>query len=453
MIDQLNPTIVGLEKGLTKRAPCSIRLLEKAGSRSARASVNKLPVELLAYIFEGCVERETRQLSPQPFRSYLYGVPAGSPPILFLQICRHWREVALSTSSLWTSLSGRQIYRGYSSRPSPTIPAMKYWLDRSGRAPLNLQIYFSRNSNAKPSHASDMLHLFATEISRWRSFSIEFDAALVETMMEILDRSRGKLNTLEELEVCFQYRLAAVEPAVTVLSSLLSLRSLKRLYLNYSLNFPTFDFQLIPWRQLNEILVQAPLSPDQCIHYLSQCSSASRISLYAPPSHSDSVPLSPHIPITTLPNLSSLTLTQWWDAAKVLQFLNLPSLRYLKLRTKGFHGSNRQPSIFKRFLKRSHCAIDQLSIIDEDIGISAVLEYFKIPALHIIPRVEFSFEEAGMAMLEVLQAHPNAQHLFPRLDAWDCPLTERCYIGWGDTNEEMIPKYKWEDGKIMFFST
>jgi hypothetical protein len=95
-----------------------------------RASINELPVEVLANIFEGLVERETRQLSPQTFRSYLYGIPKGYPPILFLQVCRYWREVALSTPSLWASLSGRRLYYGYSSRPSPTIPAMRYWLDR-----------------------------------------------------------------------------------------------------------------------------------------------------------------------------------------------------------------------------------------------------------------------------------------------------------------------------------
>src|SRR6266700_2888409 len=116
-IAQLHWTFVGLVPSLTKRASLEsthsveesrnqVRFLhllrystrDNNAIQIVRASVNELPVEVLANIFEGCVERETRKLSPQMFRSYLYGIPKGSPPLLFLQVCRYWREVALSTS-------------------------------------------------------------------------------------------------------------------------------------------------------------------------------------------------------------------------------------------------------------------------------------------------------------------------------------------------------------------
>jgi hypothetical protein len=58
-----------------------------------------------------------------------------------------------------------------------------------------------------------------------------------------------------------------------------------------------------------------------------------------------------------------------------------------------------------------------------------------------------------MTMFEILQTHRNAQHQFPRLFAWDCSETEISYIGWGEMDEQMIPKYKWEDGKVVFFDT
>jgi hypothetical protein len=301
-----------------------------------------------------------------------------------------------------------------------------------------------------------MLHLFATEVERWRSFSIEFDATLIETLMAILKSSKGQLTNLEELEISFQRELVPVESAVNLFSSLLCLKSLRRMYLNFLLkNSPTFNYQLIPWRQLNDILVRAPLSLEECVRYLSQCSSASRVSLYASPPPSSQAPISRYLPITTLPNLSSLTLVQWWDPAEALRFFKLPSLRHLKLTTENFfeRNCNRQPSILKAFLERSQCAIDRLTILDYDMDINAVLEYLKIPGLYTIPRVGFSFEGAGIMILEVLQRNPNAEHPFPRLLAWDCPETEMSFVGWGETDKKMIPKYKWEDRRIAFFST
>ncbi|KIM39556.1 hypothetical protein M413DRAFT_29274 [Hebeloma cylindrosporum] len=444
-----------------KRARRSIPLVEETGTdtRTVGASTDKLPVELLAYIFEECAmqQRDIRPLSREMFRSHLRSVEAEYPPMLFLQICRRWREIALSTSSLWTSLSvGRMSWE----HCGPSIAAMGYWLDRAGQAPLHLQLRSSgsQSSNARPSYANEMLDLFGKEISRWRSFSIEFDEELVGTMREILNRSQGTLTGLEELEICFQpeYWLVPVEPDLTFLSSILSLESLKRLYLSLNFppmkSFPASNFQLIPWSQLNEILVQAPLSLEECVYYLSQCSTASRISLYATQLHSDPDPIPAHLPITTLPNLSSLVLDQYWDAVKALAFFNLPSLRHLTLSTSDIDGSNRRPFIFESFLERSHCAIDHLTIMDVSNKRSAVVDYFEIPALHTIPRVEFSFPRASSVMLELLRKHQDTSHIIPRLYAWGC-YNGRTFIGWGLgwTLPGMTPEYKWEDGQIVFF--
>ncbi|KIM39535.1 hypothetical protein M413DRAFT_29258 [Hebeloma cylindrosporum] len=462
MTQQLIPTGFS-EQSLVKRARGSIQLLEETGtdSRTVRASIKDLPVELLVYIFQECVEQEIPRLSPQPFRSYLYptvGV-VPSPPMVFLQICRRWRDVAYSTSSLWTSLSGGEIYWD---RSGPTIPAMRYCLDRSKQAPLHLRLYSSRrrHRDAEPSRANEMLRLFATEISRWRSFSIAFDEGLVETMAAILSCSHGQVDRLEELEVYFHPGPIPMQSVASVLSSLLSRKSLQRLYLNYSRDFTTFNFQLVPWNRLNEILIQARFSLEECVRYLSQCSSASRVSLYSPYPLSDLVPICPDLPITTLPNLSSLILSQQWDAIKVLEFFDLPSLRHLTLRTNDTsrHGGWRgQPSIFKRFLERSKCSIAHLTILDPRILMSTVVEYFKIPALHRIPRVGFSSSRVCLDEREVgnplyaghdevrasrnaalqVRALLNAQRLFPRIHTWKCPETRGSYFGWGGADEEI----------------
>ncbi|KZT20083.1 hypothetical protein NEOLEDRAFT_1021599, partial [Neolentinus lepideus HHB14362 ss-1] len=56
--------------------------------------IRHLPPELLSDIFFKCLSKDTFLL-PNPKRL--------GPPLL-AQVCKHWRDTAIGTPSLWTSL-------------------------------------------------------------------------------------------------------------------------------------------------------------------------------------------------------------------------------------------------------------------------------------------------------------------------------------------------------------
>jgi hypothetical protein len=63
----------------------------------AHAPIHVLPPDILGEIFMFCVD------SYYPCIQLL----AGLPPMLLCEVCRHWRAVVLSISTIWASISRR----------------------------------------------------------------------------------------------------------------------------------------------------------------------------------------------------------------------------------------------------------------------------------------------------------------------------------------------------------
>ena len=115
--------------------------------------------------------------------------------MVYLRVCRYWWEVALSTSSLWTSCSSAQFCH-----KAAIVPIMKYWLDRSSpTVPLNLQLIFE--PNFPPLYANNIFRLLTTEVKRWRSMSIKLDLSLSQEFTALLEERTQDLSQLEELEI------------------------------------------------------------------------------------------------------------------------------------------------------------------------------------------------------------------------------------------------------------
>ncbi|KAJ7192159.1 hypothetical protein GGX14DRAFT_480334 [Mycena pura] len=93
-------------------------------------SINSLPFEILAEIFL-CARHECRHKTPSGKR----------PPLLLLRVCRYWRDVAVSTPSLWTRLSVI-LRRKETPGQSALLDAfLARWTNRAGTAPLSLRLY------------------------------------------------------------------------------------------------------------------------------------------------------------------------------------------------------------------------------------------------------------------------------------------------------------------------
>ncbi|KAJ7437660.1 hypothetical protein B0H11DRAFT_1634014, partial [Mycena galericulata] len=85
----------------------------------------KLPFEMMAEIF-------SHFLPPYPLRSR----PGLLSPTLLTQVCRQWRDIAISSPRLWVSL---QLHLVREFLPQQ-LNLLRTWLTRSGACPLSLDI-------------------------------------------------------------------------------------------------------------------------------------------------------------------------------------------------------------------------------------------------------------------------------------------------------------------------
>ncbi|KAF9479376.1 hypothetical protein BDN70DRAFT_878859 [Pholiota conissans] len=95
----------------------------------------KLPPEILATIFQACVE------DPSYYNSFEAADPPASfppPPFLLGAVCRTWRDIAWSTPRLWSSITIHLDYRPDRHAIQRTLA--EEWLGRAGQLPLSIRL-------------------------------------------------------------------------------------------------------------------------------------------------------------------------------------------------------------------------------------------------------------------------------------------------------------------------
>ncbi|KAF7296279.1 hypothetical protein HMN09_01097200 [Mycena chlorophos] len=114
------------------------------------------PPELLGVIFEHTLPRIAQRTS------------AHSSPLLLMQVCRHWHDVAQATPSLWSSLD-------FGNRGSPELLAR--YLERCAGHPLNLTL---------SSHTLPLANAYAIVIrpyaAQFRSLKLQVPAQTIQSL-------------------------------------------------------------------------------------------------------------------------------------------------------------------------------------------------------------------------------------------------------------------------------
>ncbi|KAF8214168.1 hypothetical protein K438DRAFT_1563256, partial [Mycena galopus ATCC 62051] len=109
--------------------------VERELSATATFPVLTLPIEITAEIFVRC-------LPPFANLGWIYGLDQFEDvaPILLTRVCRTWRDIALTTPALWSTLSVEinSIPRHAISDPRSVDNFIDRWLVRAGRRPLSL---------------------------------------------------------------------------------------------------------------------------------------------------------------------------------------------------------------------------------------------------------------------------------------------------------------------------
>jgi hypothetical protein len=294
-------------------------------SHSALLSpIRRLAPELLSEIFRHCL--------PCPYLS----PHSHSVPLLLAQICYLWRQVALSTPALWSSLF---LNLDFANRGMAAL--VPIWLSRSGALPISLCVVgeCDRGRDINPVLAS------ITPFSdRWATVTFNLPASIIMSLTQL---GLHSLPTLQHLELgSFPDSGVSIHQAFDAFALAPKLQSLRT-----DIGFQALH---VPWQQLTSIFL-ARWSTIQCLRTIDLMPSLVSCTIEDP---LDDMP-APFICIIS--DLASLHLEDISSelAAKIFSSLTLPKL--LELTIQYSHGIWPRDE-FLSLMSRSHFKLRSLAL-------------------------------------------------------------------------------------------
>ncbi|KAJ3567588.1 hypothetical protein NP233_g6275 [Leucocoprinus birnbaumii] len=335
-------------------------------------SLADLPAEILQEVFFWCLPTPSNANQHAVFMRREILTSPRHAPLLLCHVCRHWRDVALSSPNLWTTLS--VIVRLGVAVPAPDLVSL--WLSRSGALPLEISLHQQNESSVNCVAAGRVLDIFEEHISRWGKVRLELYGPR-STRLGIGGEKVGPLLKEFRLHISDDFSWQAEEDLFGVFNHAPQLQSL------HVSRIPRLDLSAhssiqVPWGQL------AHLSLD----YVPAIGTALRILDMTPNLESCSMKID-----TTrgslmynppqLPKLHTLSINLGFESlAGFLDHLIVPKLAHLAVSVRGtleqYRWAHEQ---FDAFLTRSGCRIRRLEIHDTGMTSSEFASCIQHPGL------------------------------------------------------------------------
>ena len=228
--------------------------------------VRTLAPELLAEIFLHTLPSDTLDLYPVPD-----GFNPWKIPLLVSHISRKWRNVALGTPRLWSTLRIFFKFRfaGYDTLSDSYVALISLWASRSGTCDLGVCLDYHDASLQFSSLALRPL----TDLShRWRKMVLIFSPSLLQTIRtQFFGRLEGRMPNLEELSLISTHSLFRPPPSInSVFDNFHTNPNLRRLCLHVEV--PSSELAL-PLQQLTTLhlytrLVSVCATINNCLEIL-----------------------------------------------------------------------------------------------------------------------------------------------------------------------------------------
>ncbi|ESK93975.1 hypothetical protein Moror_12932 [Moniliophthora roreri MCA 2997] len=330
--------------------------------RALLSPIRRIPTEMLAEIFQRCLPDEL-YVRPSP----------QDAPLLLGQVCSSWRQLALGTSSLWSSIHITVDEKGC----HPHLPLVEVWLSRSATKPLAIRIDENLRIEGLFDHVDEglvtgaaVLRKFYPAYNRWRHLCLTYSDWRTEDLpLRGLTVSPPPL--LESLSLTREYWLGDIRD---VLRALLAGPNLRRVFWRGIIAGHPNPGEIMSTSTLRELHVENLLTKEQLYSILQNGPDLEICGVsvfFASPSshHTESI-----VQIQ-LPHLKEFSVTTDRADGQVFDVVSTPCLSSLTIqRLDG-------PSIFQddggmRFwsqrcfsnlVQRSSCKIRSLDLSETDI--------------------------------------------------------------------------------------
>ncbi|KAJ7479746.1 hypothetical protein FB451DRAFT_1171846 [Mycena latifolia] len=294
--------------------------------------VLSLPPEIVSEIFE-------HFLPSYPDFAPACGILS---PLVLCRICRQWRQIALSTPTLWRSILVNDT------ESEDQLDLLKMWLARSGDCPLAISI----TGGTAASLSSQYLQSAVVHCKQWDR--VEIVVPLAE-----LHLIQGEMPLLRDLTFG-PTELARTFPLISLFDHA---PQLKRVHLTEC--FMPSAVRL-PWAQLTHLEADC-LYEYECMDILSQATNLVHCTITI--SCSEIIDGPTALPLPHLRHLALLGSDADTDffVMDILDKLTLPALRTLHISNYG--GTDALESL-ETFFSRSQCTLEELRV-EEDSTLSS----------------------------------------------------------------------------------
>ena len=380
--------------------------------------IKKVPGEVMSIIFECCV----LPFAPETFMDVdelrpRYRRPV-APPLVLSQVCRSWRDLALSLPKLWSNIEAcitQGPYMGISSfvhSAEKQTNIVAHYVKHSKSCPLACKVQIEASQEALltcQNTIKQLLGLLAAQSNRWRSMTLSFPGEDTP-ISPILESIQGDLTCLRFLKISREKRARmpfVLFPAGAPVPLDHSPMLLGNAPMLVGLHFygTSFSPSVVRWTQLKDLSIDQPI--DYRIDAISNCKNLEKLSLAFSF-------LSQDISSTTLitfPKLQILAVHACGNTAalnSLLASFTVPQLRMLSITTSD-HTREVQLAPFLHRLSRPLEALE--------IDISSVDPIILVEWLRLVP----SLRELSFGIRSIL-THEMTHSLAPNGDEeFICP--------------------------------
>ncbi|KAJ3569594.1 hypothetical protein NP233_g4947 [Leucocoprinus birnbaumii] len=323
--------------------------------------MDRLPPEVLCEVFGWCVE---------PYQTVL----PKEAPLVLLSVCKHWREVALAHSHLWTGFS-IQIS---DAKPIPETSLIQRWTQAAGINDMTVSIKVEGSdpfSYSALHSARPILEYLdrSQSVTQWKVATLALPAA--ESFLKGLFRHSHPLR-LESLHVAFNgWDIEGIKHLSNFFSRAPKLKQLEWSDGDfYGIGVTsTASFLLttnIPWGNLTRLVLNVHTSLTTTYQILSQCDSLQTLELSRFADNKLSPEERPELKPFRLPCLQSMTLRQRVldkGLRSLFDRLSVPNLQHIHIDAK-IDVERWSNEAFISLLKRSDVSL--MSICLEYVAIS-----------------------------------------------------------------------------------